>query len=151
LKQLQLIQILRVKAQPPVNPGFAATKPGCVNPPRCAPDGRSRHKAMPTQPSKVGKSRESPAAALYPAVTLSAIRAVIELNDPGNNGSGIRDGNAYEIKVGDVVVIPARAGHRSPGSRTTSTFIMVDPDKVTPLKSEAQLRDFLSKPAKRGE
>ena len=30
-------------------------------------------------------------------------------------------------------------------------MVRIDPDKVTPLKSEAQSQDYLSKPAKRGE
>jgi hypothetical protein len=29
--------------------------------------------------------------------------------------------------------------------------VRIDPDKVTPLKSQAQSRDYLSKPAKKGE
>jgi hypothetical protein len=30
-------------------------------------------------------------------------------------------------------------------------MVRIDPDKVTPLKSEAQSKDYLSKPAKKGE
>jgi hypothetical protein len=30
-------------------------------------------------------------------------------------------------------------------------MVRIDPDKVTPLKGEAQSRDYLSKPAKKGE
>jgi uncharacterized protein YjlB len=36
---------------------------------------------------------------------------VVEFNGPGNNGSEVRDGVAYELKAGDVVVIPAGTGH----------------------------------------
>jgi hypothetical protein len=39
------------------------------------------------------------------------MRAVVEFNGPGNNGSEVRDGVAYQIKAGDVVVIPAGTGH----------------------------------------
>lgn len=30
-------------------------------------------------------------------------------------------------------------------------MVRIDPDKVTPLKSEAQSQDYLSKPANKGE
>jgi len=30
-------------------------------------------------------------------------------------------------------------------------MVRIDPDKVTPLKSEAQSQEYLSKPARRGE
>src|SRR5207244_2828244 len=38
-------------------------------------------------------------------------RTVVEFNGPGNNGSDIRNGVAYNLKVGDVVVIPAGTRH----------------------------------------
>jgi hypothetical protein len=63
------------------------------------------------------------------------------------------DGVACEIKAGDVVVIPAGTGHWFTRIDDHIDYIMVriDPDKVTPLKGEAQSRDYLSKPAKKGE
>ena len=63
------------------------------------------------------------------------------------------DGVAYEIKAGDVVVIPAGTGHWFTRIDDHIDYIMVriDPDKVTPLKGEAQSKDYLSKPAKKGE
>jgi mannose-6-phosphate isomerase-like protein (cupin superfamily) len=83
----------------------------------------------------------------------ATMRTVVEFNGPGNNGSEVRDGIAYEIKAGDVVVIPAGTGHWFTRIEDHIDYIMVriDPDKVTPLKSEAQSQEYLSKPAKRGE
>jgi mannose-6-phosphate isomerase-like protein (cupin superfamily) len=83
----------------------------------------------------------------------STMRTVREFNGPGNNGSEVRDGVAYEIKAGDVVVIPAGTGHGFTRIEDHIDYLMVriDPDKVTPLKSEAQSQDYLSKPAARGD
>jgi mannose-6-phosphate isomerase-like protein (cupin superfamily) len=83
----------------------------------------------------------------------ATMRTVVEFNGPGNNGSELRDGKAYEIKAGDVVVIPAGTGHWFTRIEDHIDYLMVriDPDKVTPLKSEAQSQDYLSKPAKKGE
>ena len=83
----------------------------------------------------------------------ATLRTVVEFNGPGNNGSEVRDGIAYEIKAGDVVVIPAGTGHWFTRIEDHVDYLMVriDPDKLTPLKSEAQSQEYLSKPAKRGE
>src|SRR4249919_1804558 len=80
-------------------------------------------------------------------------RTVVEFNGPGNNGSEIRDGIAYDLKPGDVVVIPAGTGHWFTRIDDHIDYLMirVDPDKVTPLRSEAQSQEYLSKPAPRGE
>src|SRR5580698_3097417 len=56
----------------------------------------------------------------------ATMRTVREFNGPGNNGSDVRDGVDY-------------------------LMIRIDPDKVTPLKGEAQSMDYLSKPAAKGE
>ena len=79
----------------------------------------------------------------------STMRTVREFNGPGNNGSDIRDGVAYEIKAGDVVVIPAGTGHwfTKIDDHIDYLMIRIDPDKVTPLKGEAQSIEYLSKPA----
>jgi mannose-6-phosphate isomerase-like protein (cupin superfamily) len=78
-------------------------------------------------------------------------RTVVEFNGPGNGGSEIRNGVAHEIKAGDVVVIPAGTGHWFTKIDDHINYLMIrfDPDKVTPLKSEAQSKDYLSKPAPR--
>jgi mannose-6-phosphate isomerase-like protein (cupin superfamily) len=80
-------------------------------------------------------------------------RTVVEFNGPGNNGSEIRDGVAYDLKPGDVVVIPAGTGHWFTRIEDHIDYLMirVDPDKVTPLKSEAQSKEYLSKPARWGD
>ncbi len=61
------------------------------------------------------------------------------LNGPGNNSKAIRNGVAYEIKSGDVVVIPAGTGHQFTKIDDHVAYVMVrvDPDKVTPHKTEA--------------
>src|SRR6478735_5430568 len=41
----------------------------------------------------------------------STLLTVREFNGPGNNGSEIRNGVTYNLKPGDVVVIPAGTGH----------------------------------------
>jgi mannose-6-phosphate isomerase-like protein (cupin superfamily) len=83
----------------------------------------------------------------------ATLRTVIEFNGPGNSGSDIKDGVAYEIKAGDVVVIPAGTGHwfTKIDDHVDYLMIRIDPDKVTPLKTEAQSKEYLSKPARKGE
>src|SRR5438876_9172888 len=80
-------------------------------------------------------------------------RTVVEFNGPGNNGSDIKNGVSHNIKAGDVVVIPAGTGHWFTKIDDHITYLMIryDPDKVTPLKSEAQSKEYLSKPAPRGQ
>ena len=83
----------------------------------------------------------------------STLRTVREFNGPGNNGSDIRNGVAYNIKAGDVLVIPAGTGHWFTRIDDHIDYLMVriDPDKVTPLKNEAQSKEWLSKPAPRDQ
>jgi mannose-6-phosphate isomerase-like protein (cupin superfamily) len=83
----------------------------------------------------------------------ATMRTVREFNGPGNNGSDIKDGVAHELKAGDVVVIPAGTGHwfTKIDDHIDYLMIRIDPDKVTPLRSEAQSMEYLSKPATKGE
>ena len=66
-------------------------------------------------------------------------------NGPGNNGSEIRNGRSYNLKVGDVVVIPAGTGHQFTKIDDHIDYLMVriDPDKVTPLRDEAASQQYL--------
>ncbi|HEX4370143.1 MAG TPA: hypothetical protein VH019_02260 [Rhizomicrobium sp.] len=72
-------------------------------------------------------------------------------NGPGNNADDIKDGVSYDLKPGDVVVIPAGTGHQFTHIDDHIDYIMVriDPDKITPLKDEAAskatLGDYLKK------
>jgi mannose-6-phosphate isomerase-like protein (cupin superfamily) len=61
------------------------------------------------------------------------------LNGPGQNATSIRNGVSYQLKAGDVVIIPAGTGHwfTKIDDHITYLMIRVDPDKVTPLKDEA--------------
>src|SRR5919197_662145 len=67
-------------------------------------------------------------------------------NGPGNNGSSIRDGKTYNLKPGDVVIIPAGTGHWFTKIDDHITYLMVriDPDKVTPPKDEAASQAYLN-------
>ena len=78
-------------------------------------------------------------------------RTVVEFNGPGNNGTEIRNGVSHQLKAGDVVVIPAGTGHwfTKIDDHINYLMIRIDPDKVTPIKGEAQSKDYLSKPAPR--
>ncbi len=80
-------------------------------------------------PDLVGKQRRP-----------SAETTVRLLNGPGNNAQAIRNGVAYELKPGDVVIIPAGTGHQFTKIDDHITYLMmrIDPDKVTPHKSEAE-------------
>jgi len=75
-------------------------------------------------------------------------QTVREFNGPGNNGSEIRNGVAYQLKPGDVVVIPAGTGHWFTKIDDHIDYLMVriDPDKVTPIKDEAASKAYLAKP-----
>ena len=61
------------------------------------------------------------------------------LNGPGNNAKEIRNGVSYDLKKGDVVIIPAGTGHQFTRIDDHINYLMVriDPDKVTPHKTQA--------------
>ncbi len=67
-------------------------------------------------------------------------------NGPGNNGASVRNGVSYQLKAGDVVVIPAGTGHWFTKIDDHITYLMVriDPDKVTPLRDEAASKAYLA-------
>ena len=71
-------------------------------------------------------------------------------NGPGNNGTSIRNGVSYNLKPGDVVIIPAGTGHWFTKIDDHIIYLMVriDPDKVTPNKSEAESKQYLATPPK---
>ena len=77
--------------------------------------------------------------------TLETVRL---FNGPGNNGTSIRNGVSYDLKAGDVVVIPAGTGHWFTKIDDHVTYLMVriDPDKVTPLRDEAASKAYLAAP-----
>lgn len=70
------------------------------------------------------------------------------LNGPGSNGTSITNGVTYELKAGDVIVIPAGVGHWFTKIDDHIRYLMVriDPDKVTPLKDEAASKVDLARP-----
>jgi mannose-6-phosphate isomerase-like protein (cupin superfamily) len=80
----------------------------------------------------------------------ATMQTVVEFNGPGHNGVEIRDGTAYDLGPGDVVIIPAGTGHWFTRIDDHITYLMVrfDPDKVTPIKSEEQSRQYLARPAR---
>ena len=74
------------------------------------------------------------------------------LNGPGQNAASINNGVTYNLKAGDVVIIPAGTGHWFTKIEDHIVYLMirVDPDKVTPPKSEADSkRDLATKPTGR--
>ena len=82
------------------------------------------------------------------------LQTVREFNGPGNGGSAIRNGVTHQLKAGDVIVIPAGTGHLFTRIDDHIRYVMVriDPDKVLPLKDEAQSKSYLSSaPAARGK
>jgi mannose-6-phosphate isomerase-like protein (cupin superfamily) len=74
---------------------------------------------------------------------------VVQFNGPGNNGSEVLNGKTYQLKPGDVVVIPAGTGHWFTKIDDHINYLMIrmDPDKVTPVRGEAQSKEYLTKPA----
>jgi mannose-6-phosphate isomerase-like protein (cupin superfamily) len=69
----------------------------------------------------------------------ATLKTVRLQNGPGNGAKAMRDGVAYELGPGDVVIIPAGTGHQftKVDDRIVYLMVRVDPDKIVPVKSEA--------------
>ena len=69
-------------------------------------------------------------------------------NGPGNNGTSVRNGVTYNLKAGDVVIIPAGTGHWFTKIDDHINYLMVriDPDKATPPKNEMDSKTWLATP-----
>jgi mannose-6-phosphate isomerase-like protein (cupin superfamily) len=76
----------------------------------------------------------------------SALKTVREQNGPGFSARSIKNPAIHELKAGDVIIIPAGVGHWFTRIDNHITYVMVriDPDKVVPLKSEAQSQEYLT-------
>ena len=78
----------------------------------------------------------------------STLKTVREQNGPGFGAASIKNPVTHELKAGDMMIIPAGTGHWFTKIDDHITYMMVriDPDKVVPLKSEAQSHTYLNKP-----
>ena len=78
----------------------------------------------------------------------STLKTVKEQNGPGFGATSIKHPVTHELKAGDMMIIPAGTGHWFTKIDDHITYVMVriDPDKVVPLKSEAQSHTYLNKP-----
>jgi mannose-6-phosphate isomerase-like protein (cupin superfamily) len=73
------------------------------------------------------------------------------LNGPGNNAKAIRNGVPHQLRPGDAVIIPAGTGHQFTKIDDHITYLMirVDPDKITPHKTEADSKADLQTDGRR--
>jgi mannose-6-phosphate isomerase-like protein (cupin superfamily) len=75
----------------------------------------------------------------------STLKTVREQNGPGFSAKSIKNPEVHELKAGDMIVIPAGTGHWFTKIDDHIRYVMVrlDPDKILPLKSEAQSQTYL--------
>jgi mannose-6-phosphate isomerase-like protein (cupin superfamily) len=68
------------------------------------------------------------------------------LNGPGSNAASIRNGVTHQLKAGDAIIIPAGTGHwfTKIDDHISYIMILIDPDKVVPLKDEAASKAYLA-------
>jgi mannose-6-phosphate isomerase-like protein (cupin superfamily) len=78
----------------------------------------------------------------------STLKTVREQNGPGFSGTSINNPVVHELKAGDMIVIPAGTGHWFTKIDDHIRYVMVrlDPDKILPLKNEAQSQKYLASP-----
>ena len=78
----------------------------------------------------------------------STLKTVREQNGPGFSAKSIKNPEVHELKAGDMIVIPAGTGHWFTKIDDHIRYVMVrlDPDKILPLKSEAQSQKYLASP-----
>jgi len=83
----------------------------------------------------------------------STLVTVREQNGPGFNAVSIKNPETHELKAGDMIVIPAGTGHwfTKIDDHITYAMVRIDPDKLLPLKSEAQSRAHLNTPYMPGQ
>jgi mannose-6-phosphate isomerase-like protein (cupin superfamily) len=83
----------------------------------------------------------------------STLKTVREQNGPGFGAASIKNPETHELKAGDMIIIPAGTGHWFTKIDDHITYVMVriDPDKVVPLKSEAQSVTYLKNPYTQGQ
>jgi mannose-6-phosphate isomerase-like protein (cupin superfamily) len=78
----------------------------------------------------------------------STLKTVREQNGPGFSATSIKNPEVHELKAGDMIVIPAGTGHWFTKIDGHIRYVMVrlDPDKILPLKNEAQSQKYLASP-----